>query len=127
MKTAIKAYLGFLATFLVIDIAFITLFAQQFYADQVGELLREEPKMVSAILFYMVYAGVAVRLIVLPNNSAIKATINGALLGLVAYGTYTFTNYAMLEGWTVTVVLVDVTWGMLATAACCFIGFRASN
>ena len=127
MKSTIKAIFGFLVTFLIADIAFITLFAQQFYENQVGDLLRKELKLGFAVVFYLVYACIAVKLVVLPSTQAAQAAKNGALLGLVAYGTYTFTNYAMLEGWTMSLVCVDVFWGISVTALCCFVGYRASR
>ncbi len=127
MGMAIKAFLGFLVSFLVVDIVFIALYAQQFYSDQVGELLRKEPKLAFAFVFYLVYTGVAVKLVILESSRASKAAQNGALLGLVGYGTYTFTNYAMLDGWTISLVLVDVIWGMSVTALCCFMGYKTSR
>ena len=89
--------------------------------------MRKEPKLAFAFVFYLVYAGVAVKLIILESSRASKAARNGALLGLVAYGTYTFTNYAMLDGWTISLVLVDVIWGMSVTALCCFMGYKTSR
>jgi len=49
------------------------------------------------------------------------ALINGALLGLVAYGTYDMTNLATLKNWSVAVSVVDMIWGvaLTATAATC--------
>ena len=51
----------------------------------------------------------------------------GALLGLVAYGTYEATNYATLRGWSWQMVAVDVTWGTVLTAACAGIGFLVAR
>jgi len=36
----------------------------------------------------------------------------GALFGLVTYATYDLTNLATLEGWPITLVIVDILWGI---------------
>ena len=40
------------------------------------------------------------------------------MLGLVVYGVYDFTNYSTLRQWPFVLVLVDVAWGIVASAAC---------
>jgi hypothetical protein len=51
----------------------------------------------------------------------------GAALGLVTYATYDLTNWAVLKGWPVLLVPVDVGWGIALTAVValallCFVG-----
>ena len=41
----------------------------------------------------------------------------GALLGLVVYGVYDFTNYSTLRQWPFVLTLADTAWGALASAA----------
>jgi uncharacterized membrane protein len=41
----------------------------------------------------------------------------GALLGLIVYGVYDFTNYSTLRQWPFVLTLADVAWGTAATAA----------
>jgi uncharacterized membrane protein len=43
--------------------------------------------------------------------------MTGALLGLVAYGTYDFTNQATLKNWPVIVTVVDLIWGAVITGS----------
>ena len=40
---------------------------------------------------------------------------SAALIGAASYGTYEFTNYAILKDWTATLVMVDLTWGTVVT------------
>jgi uncharacterized membrane protein len=58
----------------------------------------------------------------LASGGVSGALLRGAVLGALAYGTYAFTNYAMVEGWTGALVAADVAWGMgltkAAAAAC---------
>ena len=50
------------------------------------------------------------------QGSLLRAIWGGALLGLVAYGTYDVTNLATLIGWSSVVSLIDMAWGTFATA-----------
>lgn len=47
------------------------------------------------------------------GNTRMEKFINGALLGLVIYGTYNGTNYATIEEWNMKVFFVDTLWGTL--------------
>jgi uncharacterized membrane protein len=49
----------------------------------------------------------------LAGGSPISAFVNGALLGLLAYGTYDLTNYATLRRWTLGITLADLAYGSL--------------
>ena len=54
------------------------------------------------------------------------ALISGALFGLVAYGTYDLSNLATLKGWSTTVAVVDMLWGMAVSAIGATLGFLAA-
>ena len=53
--------------------------------------------------------------------------MNGAIFGGLAYGTYAFTNYAVLKGWTWTLVAADVAWGVVLTAVAAACGLLAAQ
>jgi len=100
------------------------------YEEHVGGLLRSSPELGAAAVFYLTYAGGIVYLAVLPalrSGGARTALLNGAVLGGVAYGTYAFTNYAMLEGWTVSLAAADVGWGIVLTAVTAACGLFAAR
>lgn len=121
----LKAYSGALIVFLALDAMWLGLVAKSFYASQLGDLMRDKPGFVAAGTFYLAYVGGVVYFAVLPSLGAASplraAVINGALLGLLAYGTYDMTNYATLKGWPPLLVAVDLAWGAVitATAAAC--------
>ena len=48
---------------------------------------------------------------VLASGDVRTALVNGAALGGLAYGTYAFTNYALLGRWTLTLAAADLGWG----------------
>ena len=51
------------------------------------------------------------------RGSLTWAFLLGAVLGLVAYATYDLSNAATLKHWPVKIVVMDVAWGALLTAA----------
>lgn len=103
----------------IIDAIWLSVVANKFYKSQLGPLLLEKPNMVAAIAFYIIFVVGIVVFAVLPAVQAgdWKVAMGlGALLGLVTYATYDLTNHATLKGFPLTVVIVDLIWGVLLTA-----------
>jgi uncharacterized membrane protein len=128
--TFAKAFAGTLVGFLAIDLIWIARVAGPMYEQQVGDLLRAHPHLGAALAFYLVYVAGIVYLAVLPalaSPSVRTALARGAVLGGVAYGTYAFTNLAMLEGWTLALTAADTAWGMVVTAAAAACGLWAAR
>jgi uncharacterized membrane protein len=48
--------------------------------------------------------------------------VAGFVLGLLAFGTYEFTNFATLRGWVIQMVVVDVVWGGVLTGTSAWVG-----
>ena len=122
-KKVIKAFLGFLLAFLVIDAIWIGLAGLDLYKAQVGAMLAEKPRMLSAGIFYLSYAAGAIYLTVIDSSSWKSTLTKGAILGGLAYGTYGVTNYAMLDGWTLQLFVIDTIWGAFITATSALVGF----
>jgi uncharacterized membrane protein len=51
------------------------------------------------------------------TQSVTQALLRGALLGLIAYGTYDLTNLAVMKGFTNKIAIIDMIWGTVLTAA----------
>lgn len=88
--------------------------------------MAASPKLGVALLFYLVYVVGVLVLVVLPAldaGSLAKAVLGGALLGLVAYGTYDITNLSTIQGWPVIVAVVDLAWGTTLTAVVSAAGY----
>ena len=103
----------------IIDALWLSVVANRFYKSQLGPMLLEKPNMISAIIFYVIFVVGVVVLAVLPAVQAgdWKVALGlGALLGLVTYATYDLTNHATLKGFPLTVVVVDIIWGVVLTA-----------
>ena len=126
----LKAYAATIVSFLIVDAVWIALFVRPYYESQVGALLRDRPNFVAALVFYVAYAGAVCVLAVRPalaTGRARDALIHGAILGAVAYGTYTVTNYAVLKGWTIGLVVSDLAWGAFLTGVAAACGFLAAR
>ena len=120
------AYLGTAIVFFAIDFVWLAFIAKSFYAQQLGPLMRESPNLTVAGVFYVVYVVGVVVFAVMPAvraDSWTTALVLGALLGLVAYGTYDATNLATLKNWPTIVSIVDVIWGTVLTAGSATAGY----
>jgi len=126
----VKAYAVTLIVFLGLDALWLGVVAKNFYASQLDALMRENVNFVAAGAFYLAYVGGIVYFALTPalaDGSWQKAAINGALLGLLAYGTYDVTNIATLKDWPLTMSLVDVAWGSILTGTSAAMGFWATR
>ena len=123
MKKTLIAYVGTLLTFLLLDGIWLGLLMAPTYRELLGPLMLEKPLLVPAAVFYCLYGFGCVVFVVLSAATWQRAAKMGALLGLVAYGTYDLTNLATLRGWSVQVTLLDWAWGTFATAVACSVGF----
>ncbi|WP_336353523.1 DUF2177 family protein [Pseudomonas atacamensis] len=123
MKKALIAYVATLLTFLLLDGIWLGLLMAPTYRELLGSLMLEKPLLLPAAVFYCLYVIGCVVFVVLPALSWQSAAKLGALLGLVAYGTYDLTNWATLRDWSVQVSLMDWAWGTVATAVACTVGY----
>jgi uncharacterized membrane protein len=122
------AYLASLAAFLLADAVWLGLMAGRVYKPAMGSLVLDNFAIAPAIAFYALYGVGLVVFAVLPSYGADKpyqALLLGALFGLVAYGTYDLTNLATLRNWPLSVTILDMAWGTVASAIAGFAGFHA--
>nr|WP_315400277.1 DUF2177 family protein [uncultured Duganella sp.] len=123
-------YGGALLTLLAIDAIWLTYYMGPAYKSALGELLLAQPRLASAAVFYLLFAvGVAVFAVApaLRAGSWQTAAVLGGLLGLVAYGTYDLTNYAVLKAWPLGLTVIDIVWGGLLSAAGAVAGYAAAS
>lgn len=119
MLRLVTAYAVTAIVFVGLDVLFISRIALELYRREIGGLLLERPNLAIAALFYLLFAAGIVVLAVLPALSGggwMSALVSGAVLGLVAYGTYDLTNLSTLKQWSLTVTLADIAWGTALTA-----------
>ncbi|UEB97322.1 DUF2177 family protein [Pseudomonas sp. HN2] len=127
MKKALIAYVSTLLTFLLLDGIWLGLLMAPTYRELLGSLMLDKPLLFPAAVFYGLYVIGCVVFVVLPALRWQRAAKLGALLGLVAYGTYDLTNWATLRGWSAQVSLLDWAWGTVATAVACTVGYLVAK
>ena len=130
MMSFVLAYGGAAVGMLALDAIWLSTMAQRIYRPQLGALLAEEFRAGPALAFYALYLFGVVYFASAPalrNGGWRKAALNGALLGLVAYGTYDLTNQATLHHWPVLVTVVDLTWGAFLTAVSAASGYGVAR
>jgi uncharacterized membrane protein len=123
-----RLYLITAVTFLAVDYVWLTRLAEPFYRTNIGHLLREDPLIGGAALFYLVYIAGVVVFAVSPGleRGSLRFTAGrGAFLGFFAYATFDLTSYAMFEGFPAIVVVVDLLWGATLTATAAVIAHAA--
>ena len=130
MARSLVAFIATAVAFFSLDFLWLSVATPRLYRPMLGDLLATEPKLLVAALFYLVYvAGVVVFAVApaLAGGSWATALQLGALLVLIAYGTYDFTNLATLNQWPVLVSVIDLAWGVSATAIAATIGFLIAS
>lgn len=130
MPAFATAYLGSAVAMLVLDAIWLTTMVPIVYKPALGDMLADPPNLWVAAVFYLLYVVGVVVFAVLPalnQQNWLMALGAGALLGLVAYGTYDFTNLSTLKNWPVTLSLIDVCWGVFLTGVAATIGYFVAN
>ncbi len=122
----------YVISFIVVGVVFALIDAvwlkstKAFYSKEFGSMLLPKPKMIPAVIFYLIYIfGLTVFVLTpaLNLNSLQHAVVMGALYGVVAYSTYDLTNLATLKGWSSKVTVVDIIWGGFVTALSTVVAF----
>ncbi|MCX7561143.1 DUF2177 family protein [Sulfitobacter sp. F26204] len=91
----------------------------------VMHLYADPFRVVPALLFYLGYVAGMLWFVSVPalrDGDPLAALWGGALLGMFAYGTYEFTNFATLRDWSMQQVVVDTIWGGLLTGVSAWFG-----
>lgn len=105
-----------LVSFILLDFLWLGILMNGFYKSQLAPIARMAGDRMApiwpaaAMVYLFLAAGVAV-LVLARARSPLDALAMGALLGLVIYGVYDFTNYSTLKNYPLTLVFVDVAWG----------------
>ena len=110
------------ASLLALDSIWLTKVAPKFYKSNIGHLMTDNPNLLAAGLFYVIYIVGLVVFVVQPavaDKSVAFAATRGALFGIVAYSTFDLTSQAVFKDWPIKVTAVDLLWGTVLTAGVC--------
>ncbi|HLP80045.1 MAG TPA: DUF2177 family protein [Acidobacteriota bacterium] len=112
-------------TIFVLDFVFLGILAKSFYIEKlslVGRIANGSfvPVVWAAVIVYLLLAAGATWIAVATKQPILIS----AFFGLIVYGVYEFTNYSLLKNWPLSVVFVDLAWGIFV---CTVAGFVANK
>lgn len=119
VRRPLAAFAASAVTFGALDAVWISQVALPVYRSQVPHLLAPSMDAVPALVFYPAFTAGLVYLAVRPGRerSLGSRVRDGAIVGLVAYGTWALTAKSVIAGVTWPVALVDLVWGPVVGAA----------
>jgi uncharacterized membrane protein len=127
MPMILTLYLATLIPFLILDAVMLTFVLRPLFTQHIGYLMTNL-RPIPAVAFYLCYIGGLIYLVSLPALKTGAALIlPSAVLGFLAYGTYEFTNYAIMKDWTLRMLATDLIWGTTVTATVACIGVAVTR
>ncbi len=123
-------YISTAIVFLALDVVMLKKVMYPLFSANIGPMMLEDLRMGPAAVFYLFYVVGVVWFVSIPAlnvGSIAQAFFAGAVLGALAYGTYEFTNFATLKGWTAQMVMVDVIWGAVLTGTSAAVGVAVTK
>jgi uncharacterized membrane protein len=105
--------------FLIADAIMLPTVIKPLFERHIGDSLLGGIRPLPAILFYVLYVTGILWFAGWPalrDGTPTTALVNGAMLGLVAYGTYELTSWTVMRDWHPSMVAVDMAWGTALTA-----------
>jgi uncharacterized membrane protein len=103
--------------FLVGDIAWLSFIMKPYFVPRIAHLVHTNKYLnyTAALIAYVIITIGLTWFVGVPYMQASYNIIfmNGALFGFCIYGVYDLTNYALLNGWPLLLVFVDMMWGMI--------------
>jgi uncharacterized membrane protein len=115
----ITLFLATMISVFILDMTWLGLIAKNIYAENIGMLLRKSGEAMTPIWWAALVVYVCITLgilfFVLPKaqGNYLLALTGGAILGVVTYGIYDFTNYSILANWPWKITLIDFIWGIV--------------
>lgn len=115
----IKLFVQSLIAFLAIDAIWITQIASPWMKKSVPHLMAQNPNLLAAGLFYLIYLSALLYLILIPALSHKigyqTLALQSFVFGFTAYATYDLTNLAVMRGYPFSMAIADMFWGGFLT------------
>ena len=115
--------------FLAGDFFMIPMVMRPLFQKHLGAQMLDSLRLAPAAAFYVIHIGGLVYFAGLPairDGSAVTALVNGALIGLVAYGCYEMTSHTIMRDWHINIVLIDLIWGVVISGVSAWTGALAA-
>lgn len=103
---------------IIIDFVWITFIMKTEYNKMIPDIQNDSMivRLLPAILSYTTIV-LSIMLFSIPKISIesrlADSLLFGGLLGLLMYGMFSFTNYALIDKWSIKVLLLDTFWGFI--------------
>ena len=123
----LKRFLLSFVVFLGIDLLWLGIIAKPIYGHYLGHLLRPSPNWPAAFLFYALFVVGLYLIAIKPGiekQNTCYARRYGAAYGFFTYMTYELTNLAVIQGWPLGVVPIDIAWGTVLGAGVAWLSTR---
>ncbi len=129
-RIAIVTYAVTFLAFVLIDLVWLMNAGVPMFRATLGDMILDQPRMVPAVLFYLLFpVGILyfASLPALAARSLATAAVRGGAFGFFTYMTYELTNHATLRLWTWNLVITDTIWGAVLTAVSAVLGVAAAR
>ncbi len=114
----IAAYVAAAIIFGLLDSIWLSKMGPGLYRPILGDIMADRFRVVSALIFYVLYITGIVIFAIAPafkSGEWTTALMYGVLFGFFCYATYDLTNYATLKIWSTKITVIDILWGAFAT------------
>ena len=119
----VTLYISTAAVFLILDAVMLMLVMKPLFTRHIGPLMIDPIRFGPAAAFYAAYVAGLIYLVSLPAlKTGAPVLLPAAIIGLMAYGTYEFTSYAIMRDWHPSMVITDTLWGGTLTALSAWAG-----
>jgi len=126
--SVITLYVSTAVVFLVVDAIMLTMVMKPLFSRHIGPLLADPIRIAPAALFYLAYVAGLVYLVSLPGlRGGAPVVLPALIIGLMAYGTYEFTSWAVMRDWHWQMVVTDLLWGGFLTAISAWAGVTVTR
>lgn len=107
--------------FICMDIIWIGFIMNGVYKEKLSAIARMSngairPNIPASLLVWLLIVGGSLVFVLPQIESAplIRQFMWGAFYGLILYGVYDLTNFAILSSWPLSITMLDLAWGMFA-------------
>ena len=114
-----------LVTFLalvLLDFLWFGFIAHQLYHEEYGSLFRMANGTMAVNYFsaFIVYILMSIGIICFvlkhAKKNCMQGFLYGGIFGLVLYGVFNFTNFALISGFSLKIAIIDTLWGIVVCA-----------
>lgn len=100
------------------------------YESKIPHLMADSVNVLPAALFYTVHLAGTTYLVVRPGDETrthLDRLRDGAVLGVIAWGTFGLTNAAVLDCFPLSIALVDTVWGGVLTGTVALVAGKTTE